>query len=189
MGDLSGGYVVGSNRKYRGGPTRPSRCGAHHRDMTEKGRPQPVMRASDADREEIARVLQRALTDGRLTTTEADERLASCYAAKFEYELAGLIEDLPAEQPPAPVPGPVRVGSLPRPLVVHAAVVVALSGLLIARWATMPPVFGDDRVFWPIFPIFWLAVSLLVHARIFIANRSRSRSGPLQRGYGRPSSG
>ena len=54
------------------------------------------LRASDADRDRAASVLNEALAQGRLTAGEHSERLDSVYAAKTQGELVPLIDDLPA---------------------------------------------------------------------------------------------
>lgn len=54
------------------------------------------LRASDADRDRAASVLNEALAEGRLTAEEHSERLDSIYAAKTHAELVPLLEDLPA---------------------------------------------------------------------------------------------
>ncbi|WP_324275451.1 DUF1707 domain-containing protein [Blastococcus brunescens] len=53
------------------------------------------VRASDADREETVRQLQRGLSQGRLTVDEFDERVQAAYAARTLGELAELTHDLP----------------------------------------------------------------------------------------------
>ena len=63
--------------------------------------PQPFntnsrLRASDADRDRAASVVNEALAEGRLTAQEHSERLDSIYAAKTHAEIVPLIEDLPA---------------------------------------------------------------------------------------------
>jgi Domain of unknown function (DUF1707)/Cell wall-active antibiotics response 4TMS YvqF len=54
------------------------------------------LRASDADRDRAASVLNEALAEGRLTPEEHSERLDSIYAAKTQADLAPVLEDLPA---------------------------------------------------------------------------------------------
>jgi hypothetical protein len=117
------------------------------------------IRASDAEREEVARVVQAAGAEGRLTLAEAEERLAGVYAAQFRHELGQFTADLPA----VPVrPGrPYRPGRERGPLAVHAAIVVVLATVLIIRWLVSGVPF-----FWPVFPLFWLTVSLVLHAWI-----------------------
>lgn len=66
------------------------------------GSPQPhELRASDADRERVAQVLQDAHADGRLMLDELEERLTTVYAARTLGELAQVTADLlpPEEQP------------------------------------------------------------------------------------------
>jgi Domain of unknown function (DUF1707)/Cell wall-active antibiotics response 4TMS YvqF len=53
------------------------------------------LRASDADREQVAKILHDAMSDGRLTIGELDERLQSVYAAKTLGDLVPLTADLP----------------------------------------------------------------------------------------------
>jgi len=54
------------------------------------------VRASDAERERIAQMLQAAAAEGRLSPEEAGERLATASAATYREELHRLIADLPA---------------------------------------------------------------------------------------------
>jgi hypothetical protein len=56
------------------------------------------MRASDADRERVAQVLHNALSEGRLTIGELDERLTVVYAAKTLGDLKPVTADLPAAE-------------------------------------------------------------------------------------------
>lgn len=65
------------------------------------------MRASDADREKVAQVLQQAHGEGRLDLHELDERLASLYAAKTYGELVPLTADL-GVPPPTVLPVPAQ---------------------------------------------------------------------------------
>lgn len=56
------------------------------------------MRASNEDRERVARVLQTAMSEGRITVAELEERLDSVYAAKTVAELVPVTHDLPGAQ-------------------------------------------------------------------------------------------
>jgi hypothetical protein len=68
--------------------------------------PPHELRASDADRERIAQVLQDAHADGRLTLEELEERLGVLYSARTLGELAQLTGDLlPADQQPLNLDG------------------------------------------------------------------------------------
>lgn len=77
-------------------------------EPAEGGAPVPVggVRASDAERDEVAAVLSEALAQGRLTSTELAERIDAAYAARTRAELAPLTADLPDDLRRAPA-GPV----------------------------------------------------------------------------------
>jgi hypothetical protein len=55
------------------------------------------LRVSDAERQAVARRLERALRDGRLTVAEFDERVQAAYAATTRGELDDLTHDLPPD--------------------------------------------------------------------------------------------
>lgn len=57
----------------------------------------PGIRISDADRERAAQRLHQAMSEGRITITELEERLVIVYAARYEAELAPPLADLPAD--------------------------------------------------------------------------------------------
>jgi hypothetical protein len=61
------------------------------------------LRASDADRDAAAAVINNALAEGRLSADEHGQRLDAIYAAKTQSELAPLLADLPGQQAMAPV--------------------------------------------------------------------------------------
>jgi Domain of unknown function (DUF1707) len=123
----------------------------------------PDVRASDAERERTAETLHAAAGDGRLTLDELEERLTAAYAARYRHELPALTADLPA---PAPedtgrLSPWSRVTALPPAFLVHVAIVAVLATTLLVRWAVL-----GTPWFWPAGPLFWLAVSVLIHARI-----------------------
>lgn len=130
------------------------------------------LRASDTEREHAASIVQRASTEGRLTVSELDDRLAAIYATRYTDELAQLTADLPVPRTVPDRRAPARHPALR----VHAAVVLAVSVLLLLRW-----IFSDASFFWPIAPMFWLTMSLLVHARVRMgrAGRRAHRATPL----------
>jgi hypothetical protein len=114
------------------------------------------LRAADTDRERVASLIQAAGGEGRLSLEEVEERLGTVYSTKYTDELEKLTSDLPK---PVPKRRPVVFG---HPAVrVHVAIAVVLSVLLIARWTVSGVPF-----FWPAMPMFWLAMSVLVHARV-----------------------
>jgi DUF1707 SHOCT-like domain len=61
------------------------------------------LRASDADREQVATVLSTAYAEGRLTREEHDERLDQLLAAKTFDDLIPITRDLVVVGPPAPI--------------------------------------------------------------------------------------
>ncbi|HEY7597568.1 MAG TPA: DUF1707 domain-containing protein [Actinophytocola sp.] len=141
------------------------------------------VRASDAERERIAKMVSDAAGEGRLTLDEAEERLEHIYATRFRHELDQYIADLPGGHPadrrgPGPIRGPGGGGPFPVRLRIHAAVAVLLSVLLIVRWATL-----DVPFFFPIFPMFFLFGSLVLHARV--VGWSRAGGGPWRGPWGR----
>jgi hypothetical protein len=69
--------------------------------MSEPREAGPVrLRASDAEREEVAEQLRTAMGEGRLTLDEGEQRLVAAYAATHRDELPALTADLPAPPPP-----------------------------------------------------------------------------------------
>ncbi|WP_345380716.1 DUF1707 domain-containing protein [Pseudonocardia yuanmonensis] len=59
--------------------------------------PRPEIRISDADRERAAARLHTALSEGRITVAELEERLAVVYAARYASDLVPPLADLPGE--------------------------------------------------------------------------------------------
>ncbi|MUL42405.1 DUF1707 domain-containing protein [Streptomonospora sp. PA3] len=55
----------------------------------------PEVRASDADRDRVAKLLQRHFADGRLDGDEFNSRLETAYSARTRGELEPLTADLP----------------------------------------------------------------------------------------------
>jgi len=95
------------------------------------------LRASDADRDHAASVLNEALAEGRLTPDEHSERLDSIYAAKTQADLVPLLDDLPVPAgalEPVPAPGAVAERSY------HGGPIVAVFGGAVrkGRWRVPP---------------------------------------------------
>src|SRR4051794_30928813 len=59
----------------------------------------PALRASDAEREAVARTLRAHLAAGRLTVDEFSERVEQTFRATGVNELQALVVDLPAPRP------------------------------------------------------------------------------------------
>ncbi|TDD63364.1 DUF1707 SHOCT-like domain-containing protein, partial [Actinomadura rubrisoli] len=57
------------------------------------------MRASDADRDQVADRLREALAEGRITPEEHAERIDVVYNAKTYADLEPVLADLPSERP------------------------------------------------------------------------------------------
>jgi hypothetical protein len=62
------------------------------------------MRVSDAERAEVADLLGRHYSDGRLDSQEFDDRVARAMSAKTRADLDGLFDDLPELNSPDGVP-------------------------------------------------------------------------------------
>jgi hypothetical protein len=89
-----------------------------------------ILRASDADREQIAERLRHATAEGRLHAEELEERLGEAFSARTYGELDGLVADLPT---PAG-------GSRPKPSElgwVRPAVAVAIGVPLVVMLLTL----------------------------------------------------
>jgi hypothetical protein len=76
--------------------------------------PEPhELRASDADRDRVAEVLNEAVADGRLGMEEFEERLTATYNARTLGDLAGLTLDLlPADRQPFRLDGGGQVSAV-----------------------------------------------------------------------------
>ncbi|MBO1337711.1 DUF1707 domain-containing protein [Streptomyces sp. VRA16 Mangrove soil] len=75
------------------------------------------LRASDADREQVAERLRDAMAEGRLDMDEFNERLEETYKARTYRDLAPLTRDLPGAGAPAPAPvAPTPVNLVKGPL-------------------------------------------------------------------------
>ncbi|WP_133905385.1 DUF1707 SHOCT-like domain-containing protein [Actinophytocola oryzae] len=121
--------------------------------MNERQDFEKAVRASDTERERVAKLVSAAAGEGRLSIAEADERLERIYTTRFRHELAEFVDDLPDDtRRTAPARFPVR-------LRVHAAVAMVVSVMLILRWVAM-----DVPFFWPAGPMFVLWGSFLLHA-------------------------
>jgi hypothetical protein len=118
------------------------------------------IRTSDTEREQIAEILRAAVTEGRLTLEEGDERMARTYAARYREELAPLTADLPGRGYEALARTPQARQVAARRLRIHGSLVALVAGLLVGAWILSGAVF-----FWPLFPILFLTFGLLRHAR------------------------
>ena len=119
------------------------------------------IRTSDQERERIAEILRAAMTEGRLTLEEGEERLAAVYAAKYRDDLKPLTADLPDQGRRALADTPEARLAGRRHLRRHAGFVAFMALVLTGFWALSHAVF-----FWPAIPLFFLVMGLARHARI-----------------------
>ena len=118
------------------------------------------LRTSDTEREEVAEVLRAAMTEGRLSLDEGEERLTTAYAATYRDELARLTHDLPFGGRQALARMPHRRAATRRSLQRHASFIMIIAGLMTALW-----VLSGAHFFWPVIPLFFLFTGLMRHAR------------------------
>ncbi|MGY2065965.1 DUF1707 SHOCT-like domain-containing protein [Blastococcus sp. SYSU DS0619] len=126
--------------------------------------PESHLRAADHDRAAVAAVLGQAMSEGRLTVAEYDERLARAYAARTFGELAPLTADLPrtagasAARPTGALaetaaPAPACAGQQ-RALWAVWGSWASTALIVLAVWAVSCVATGELRYFWP----FWVIV-------------------------------
>lgn len=130
--------------------------------MNERQDPRVIekaVRASDSERERIAKMVSEAAGEGRLSIAEADERLDQIYAATFRHELAEFVADLPEDAKDAPPPR-TRAERFPTRLRAHLVIAAVFTVMLIVRWVA-----SDVPYFWPAGPMVVLWGSFLLHAR------------------------
>jgi len=93
------------------------------------------LRASDADRDRAASVLNEAMAQGRLTAEEHSERLDALYAAKTHADIVPVIDDLPPAAAMAVPPGSAR----PAPAAPPRRLVAVFGGVSRkGRWQPEP---------------------------------------------------
>lgn len=108
-----------------------------------------ALRASDADREQIAERLRKAAAEGRLLAEELEQRIGAAFVAKTYGELDALVADLPEDR------GVVRRSQSPARMAVPATalaagvvagtVIVALFVLLVTG-----TIFGGAWIFFAV---------------------------------------
>ena len=130
------------------------------------------LRVSDAERDAVAAELADHLKDGRLDTTEFDERVGRAVRAKTRGDLDPLLADLPR---PAPVPPPAtrRRAGWPLPLVPIAFLVIFMAVASAAGHAHHGAHAG-----WAL----WWASWWLIPITIFAARRLLRGGGPERSG-------
>src|SRR5688572_24072320 len=139
------------------------------------------VRASDAEREEYAQILRAAMSEGRLSLEDGEERLGRAYAATYRDELDPLIADLPRG---AAFRTPEYLDQARRRLRRHRNSVVSVAALLTGIWLLVA-ILAHPVFFWPIIPIAFLSIGLLRHRRMF-RWYARGGWGPRTRWGGGP---
>ncbi|MGI8722203.1 MAG: DUF1707 SHOCT-like domain-containing protein [Geodermatophilaceae bacterium] len=128
------------------------------------------IRASDSEREYVARIMQAAAAQGMLTLDEADERLAAVYAARTRVDLVPLTADLldggRRLMENTPEARKVARTGLARHAITVAVIALVLVGVFFATGAPF---------FWPAWPLAFMAFSLYGHARRIGAVPDRRR--------------
>lgn len=111
----------------------------------------PKLRAADSDREAAAERLRRSHVEGRLDTTELQQRLERCYEAKTLGELDELVTDLPPENAgdsTRPRFAPLRRRLMPlMPILIALIAICAVTGGH-HFWLLIPLIFIVYRLSW-----------------------------------------
>jgi hypothetical protein len=102
------------------------------RGSAPRGRSNPHMRISDAERAEVTGRLSQHYSDGRLDQAEYNERLDRAMNAKTQSDLDGLFADLPGgeEEEPSPRRAPVARSEVARRPALHRVLFLALIVLI-----------------------------------------------------------
>lgn len=122
--------------------------------------PSSAVRASDAEREHTARILRAAAGEGMLTLAEADERLGQVYAATYRHELEPITKDLPDGGRRLLENTPEAKAAARTGLIRHGVTVGVVAAVLITIWA-----FSGAYFFWPAWPLLFMTLSVVGHAR------------------------
>jgi hypothetical protein len=110
---------------------------------------QPELRASDADREQLAGELRAHAVAGRIDTDELEERLQTAYAARTLGELDGLRSDLPPTPEQLALVVRERRSQLVRRTIQETGGSLGLFAICTAIWVGS----GATGFFWPLFVV------------------------------------
>jgi hypothetical protein len=138
-------------------PADSAPTGAAPTGATPTGAAPTGVRASDTERERVARILQAAAGDGLLTLEEVNERLDAAFAARFRHELTALTADLPGGGRELITETDAERRAARRAvrsaLARHAALPAMAAVVLITIWAL-----SGARFFWPAWPLAFLVL-------------------------------
>lgn len=118
---------------------------------------QPTLRASDADREQLAAELRDHAVAGRIDTDELEERLQGAYSARTLGDLDELRRDLPATPEQVALAMRERRAQLVRRTVQETGGSLGAFAVCTAIWIGS----GASGFFWPLFVIIGV-IGLLV---------------------------
>jgi Domain of unknown function (DUF1707) len=121
------------------------------------------IRASDAEREQVAYIVRTAMGEGRLTLDEGEQRLTAAYQAVYRDDLAELTADLPENGQYALADLPEAKMAIARDTRRKAAVVGALllaAMAMVGLWAL-----SGAHVLWPGFLFFFFILGPLARGR------------------------
>lgn len=119
------------------------------------------MRASDADRNAVAKRLQGAVDEGRLGLSDYDERLQQVYAARTYAELAIVTADLPAPVPDRAVAAREQAVAQRAQWWDEWRSWLGGAIIMIGIWGVVAVTSGELTTFWPAIPLgIWAAILL-----------------------------
>ncbi|WP_040780695.1 DUF1707 SHOCT-like domain-containing protein [Nocardia pneumoniae] len=111
-----------------------------------------AIRASNAERETVVRLLGRHMADGRIDAAEYDQRVAQVYATTSRDDLRLVLSDLPEFAKDAAEP------ATPRPRIpiwqrIEGGTWLGVSVLVLVIWAAISLGVGAFTYFWPMWVI------------------------------------
>jgi DUF1707 SHOCT-like domain len=121
-------------------------------DIVPPGRPsprQPELRASDADREQLAGELRAHAVAGRIDTDELEERVQAAYSARTLGDLDELRRDLPVTPEQMALAVRERRSQLVRRTIQETGGSLGLFAVCTAIWIGS----GASGFFWPLFVV------------------------------------
>ncbi|MGV9616135.1 DUF1707 SHOCT-like domain-containing protein [Nocardia xishanensis] len=109
-------------------------------------------RASDAERDQIVRLLGRHMADGRIDLAEYDQRVARVYGSATRDDLQLVLSDLPKLSKDS------AAHSNPRPRIpvwqrIEGGSWLGVSVLVLIIWAAISIGVGEFTYFWPVWVI------------------------------------
>lgn len=142
------------------------------------------VRTSDDEREQVAAILRAAVSEGRLSLADGDERLARAYEAVYRDELRPLTADLPNGGWDALARTPEALAAARRHVQRHTGAVLVVAGVLVGLW-----LLSGAHFFWPVIPFAFLFLGIMRRRRWARSGGAwwwgRGPWGPNRPGWGR----